>query len=104
MRQYSTMLEALQGLKERGFTENLELKGNLLQAVGSGLTFNAQELTIVEHHRFEGASDPDDMAVVYGIESKDGARGVLVDAYGVYADPQLSEFLKDVPDRAEGNE
>ena len=102
MRQYSTVLEALQGLKERGFTENLELKGNVLQAVGSGRTFNAQELTIVEHHRFEGASDPDDMAVVYGIESNDGARGVLVDAYGVYADPQLSEFLKDVTDRAEG--
>jgi len=101
MREYSTVLEALQGLKERGFTENLELKGNVLHAVGSGRTFNAQELTIVEHHRFEGASDPDDMSVVYGIESNDGARGVLVDAYGVYADPQLSEFLKDVTDRAE---
>jgi hypothetical protein len=101
MRQYATVLEAIQGLNERGFIENLELKGNVLQAVGSGRTFNAPELTIVEHHRFEGASDPDDMAVVYGIESKDGTRGVLIDAYGVYADPQLSEFLKNVPDRGE---
>ena len=53
-------------------------------------------LTIIEHHRFEGVSDPDDMSVVYGIEANDGTRGVLVDAYGVYADPRVSELLKSV--------
>src|SRR3989454_1325822 len=40
----------------------------------SGKTFAAQQLMIVEHHRFEGASDPDDMSVVYGIEATDGDR------------------------------
>jgi hypothetical protein len=68
----------------------------MLRAVESGETFRPQDLTIVEHHRFEGASDPDDMAIVYGIESNSGIRGVLVDAYGVYADPRVSEFLKTV--------
>src|SRR6059036_2652187 len=67
----------------------------------SGKTFTAQQLTIVEHHRFEGASDPDDMSVVYGIEASDGTRGVVVDAYGVYADPRLSEVLKNVTIREE---
>ena len=93
---YSTVQDAVQGLKERGFTDNLELAGNELRAVGSKRSYPGTELTIIEHHRFEGASDPDDMAVVYGILSDDGARGIVVDAYGVYADPRLSEFLKNV--------
>jgi len=49
----------------------------------------------------KGASDPDDMAIVYGIESDDGERGIVVDAYGVYADPRLGEFLKNVKIREE---
>lgn len=93
---YSSVAEAVQGLNQRGFTCNLELTGGMLRAVESGETFRPQDLTIVEHHRFEGASDPDDMAIVYGIESNSGIRGVLVDAYGVYADPRVSEFLKTV--------
>jgi hypothetical protein len=93
---YSTLQEALQGLKDRGFTENLELDGQSLRAVGTERRFTADKLTIVEHHRFEGASDPDDMSIVYGIEASDGTRGVVVDAFGVYADPRLSEFLKAV--------
>ena len=48
-------------------------------------------------HRFEGESDPDDMSVVYAIESQDGTRGVLVDAFGTYADPHVAEILKQVP-------
>jgi hypothetical protein len=35
--------------------------------------------------------------VVYTIQAMDGTRGVLVDAYGAYANPDLSSFLKDVP-------
>jgi len=98
---YSTVSEAVQGLNVRGFTANFEVAGDGLRAVDSGKTFTAQQLTIVEHHRFEGASDPDDMSVVYGIEATDGTRGVVVDAYGVYADPSLSELLKNVKVREE---
>ena len=93
---YSTVSEAVEGLKARGFTANFEVADDGLRAVDSGKTFAAQQLMILEHHRFEGASDPDDMSVVYGIEATDGTRGVVVDAYGVYADPRLSELLKNV--------
>jgi hypothetical protein len=98
---YSTVAEAVQGLKARGFMANFEVAGDSLKAVDSGKIFTAQQLTIVEHHRFEGASDPDDLSVVYGIEASDGTRGVVVDAYGAYADPRLSEVLKDVKIREE---
>jgi hypothetical protein len=93
---YKTMTEAIQDLKRRGFTSNFEFLNNAIRAVDSGKTFKADDLTIVEHHRFEGASDPDDMSVVYAIEASDGTRGILVDAFGVYANPDLGAFLKNV--------
>jgi hypothetical protein len=47
----------------------------------------------VEHYRFEGASDPDDMSVVYAIESAGGPKGIIADAFGTYANPGLGRFL-----------
>ena len=93
---YKTMAEAVQGLKNRGFTSNLEYRDGALHAVGTAQTYSPRHVTIVEHHRFEGASDPDDMSVIYAIECTDGTRGTLVDAFGVYANPQLADFLKQV--------
>ena len=93
---YLTMAEAMNDLKRRGFTADFEPIGKMLHAAGSERTFQPDELTIVEHHRFEGASDPEEMAVVYVLEARDGTRGVLIDAYGVYANPDLSAFLQDV--------
>lgn len=94
---YSTVAEAVRGLQARGFQENFEVVADRLSGLDSGRQYRADEVTIVEHHRFEGMSDPDDLSVVYAIEAKDGSRGVLVDAYGVYASPQVSVFLKSVP-------
>ena len=82
-----------------GFTGSFDPSGKTVHVLGSEKTYQPAELTIVEHHRFEGASDPDEMSVVYAIEARDGTRGVLVDAYGVYSNPDLSAFLKNVPMR-----
>jgi hypothetical protein len=92
---YATMTEALKDLKERGFTSNFEFLNGAFCAVG-GKTYTADHVTIVEHHRFEGMSDPDDLSVLYAIETNDGAKGTVADAYGPYANPQLGAFLKDV--------
>lgn len=93
----ATLADALDDLKRRGFSENFRVVGMGLRAVGSGKAFRAKELVIREYYRFEGISDPDDMAIVYAIESHDGTRGTLVDAFGVYASPVVSAFLNDVP-------
>ena len=57
----------------------------------------AADLVIREFHRFEGISDPDDMAIVYAIESKSGVRGTFADAFGVYADPATAAVLGAIP-------
>ncbi len=102
VKRYTNMVEAIEELKKRGFTANFEFLDQTFRDVDSGRTFKADELTIVEHHRFEGASDPDDMSVVYAMESDDGLKGVIADAFGLYANPDLGGFLEKVTTQ-EGN-
>jgi hypothetical protein len=94
--EYMTMTEALKGLRSRGFTTNFAFLHHAFCAVESGKTFKPEELTIREHHRFEGISDPDDESVVYAVETHDGLRGTIVDAYGIYANSELEAFLEKV--------
>lgn len=97
--EYATVAGAVDGLARRGFTEGFRVVDGRLRVLGTGKALRAEDLVIREYHRFEGISDPDDMAIVYGVESKDGVRGTLIDAFGVYADPTLSALLEDVPIR-----
>ena len=59
------------------------------------------DLMIEKTERYEGDSNPDDMSIIYAITSESGTKGILLDAYGTYANPQISEFIKDVPIKSE---
>jgi hypothetical protein len=96
VKSYSSMTEVMEDLRSRGFTANFEFLNQTFRDLESGKTFTADKLTIVEHYRFEGASDPEDMSVVYAIESTDGTRGIIADAFGTYANPDLGAFLSNV--------
>ena len=98
---YTSMTEAIQELKKRGFTANFEFLDKAFRDVDSKRTFKAEDLTIVEHYRFEGESDPDDMSVVYAIEIVGGPKGIIADAFGLYANPDLGGFLEKVRVREE---
>ncbi len=86
-------------LTRHGFPEEFRVVAGHLQVVRTGENLETKDLVIRNVYRFEGVSDPDDMAIVYGIESASGARGTLVDAFGVYSDPALTAVLRDVPIR-----
>jgi hypothetical protein len=94
-----TLSSTIERLISRGFTAHFGVVGGRLRAFDSGKMFEADQLTIREFQRFEGVSDPGDMAIVYAIESSDGTRGSLVDAFGAYSSPTVSAFLHDVPIR-----
>jgi hypothetical protein len=96
---YGTLAGALEDLARRGFTAAFQAAEGGLRVVGSDQTLGPDDVVIREYHRFEGISDPDDMAIVYAIETGGGARGTLADAFGVYADPGVSAALRDVPIR-----
>ena len=94
--QYTTVSEALQDLNRRGFAGSFTVERDGLRSTATGRLVRPEDATIVEYHRFEGDSNADDMSVVYALECSDGTRGVIVDAYGMYADPLLGDFLKNV--------
>jgi hypothetical protein len=86
----------LEELTRRGFDSALQAVEGRLRVIGTARTFGPEELEIVEFHRFEGISDPDDMAILYAVESRGGARGTLADAFGVYSDPAVSAVMSHV--------
>lgn len=89
---YDTVSQALNGLKNRGYTIDFNLEENCLVCEGS--QFEAEDFEIVEIYRFEGTTNPSDEAIVYAIESKNGIKGVLLNAYGIYADPLSEKMAK----------
>lgn len=58
--------------------------------------FQPAEVEILHFYRFEGESNPADSAILYAIETNDGERGTLIDAYGPYNDSQVTNFIKQV--------
>jgi hypothetical protein len=89
---YDTVTAAVNDLKERGYTLDFNLKKNCI--ICNGKKFNPEEFEIMEYYRFEGDSDPADEAVVYGIISKTGLKGILVNGYGPSADAMTAEMAQ----------
>ena len=84
---------AIMALERLGFTAQFAAQGRHLRVTHSDRRFRPEDVRIRDYYRFEGASDPDDMSVVYALEARDGTRGVLVDAFGSYADPMVGALL-----------
>ncbi len=83
-------------LLQDGFTENFKASESGLLSPGQERIYKAEEVADVNFYRFEGASDPGDNAILYAIETTDGVKGTLVDAYGTYHDENIDKFMKEV--------
>ena len=95
MKTYDTVVEAINGLKAKGFTVDLNIAFDKLMTHDGTITLNPHEFEIVDVYRFEGETNPSDEDVVYGVESKDGKiKGVLTSAFGVYAEPMDDSIIK----------
>jgi hypothetical protein len=81
-----------------GYKENFKITEGGLQSLETEKVYRPDEVHIVNFFRFEGASDPSDSAILYVIETHDGAKGTLTDAYGMYADAGVDKFIKEVED------
>jgi len=89
---YDTMSEAVNDLKKRGYTLDFNLQENCLICNQDRL--DPDDFEITEVYRFEGNSDPADSGVVYAVEGNKGQKGVLVTAYGMYAQGMGAEIAK----------
>lgn len=96
--QMPTLLDITNKAIQDGYTENFKVVSEGLTNDKGEKFYAPQEITIANFHRFEGDSNPDDSAVIYFIETNDGLKGLLIDAYGAYADAKQSTFIHEVED------
>ena len=92
MYHYATVTEAINELRQKGYTLDFNLEENCL-ACKDG-KFNEDQFEIREVYRYEGDSDPGDEATVYGIESHDGKKGILVTGFGAGTETMASKVLE----------
>lgn len=76
-----------------GYTDDFKATDDGLLSLRTDKMYNPEDVQIVNFFRFEGASDPDDMSILYVIETNDGIKGTLVDAFGPYASPEVNQFI-----------
>lgn len=79
-----------------GFVEDFKVSDRGLESLNTGKWYQPEEIEVVNFFRFEGMSDPDDNAILYVIKTNDGAKGTLIDAYGIYMDQKITVFMKEV--------
>ncbi len=80
-----TVTEAVALLRSLGYTDELRLGTEGVECDGRVECHPASSAVVEHQFRFEGPSDPADMAVVLGVHLPEwGLKGVLVSAYGPY--------------------
>jgi hypothetical protein len=91
---YDTVAEAVNGLKQRGYTIDFNLEADRLCCTETPLELSPADFEITEFYRFEGNSDPADEAIVYAIESGKGEKGLLVTGFGISAEGLGEEMIE----------
>ena len=83
---YSTVSEALEELNKKGFTLDFNLQDENIKK-------NPHNYEIEHVFRYEGDSDPGDEAVVYGIASNSGEKGVYVAGFSANSESEAATVL-----------
>lgn len=95
----STLLSCMKKANDKGYTINFNVtEDGLSDADHEGHFYSPSDVSIDDFYRFEGESDPDDNSILYLIQTADGEKGILVNAYGLYADPLVAAFIEQVED------
>ncbi|MGO4821797.1 MULTISPECIES: hypothetical protein [unclassified Flavobacterium] len=96
MYHYATVSKALDDLHEKGFTYDFNLHEQ-------DIVKNPHRYEIKHIYRYEGETDPGDEAIVYGIKSTTGKKGVFVAGFAANSVSDASQILINISirDRAQ---
>ncbi|UPT70905.1 MAG: hypothetical protein M0D53_00305 [Flavobacterium sp. JAD_PAG50586_2] len=86
---YASVLKALEELKSMGFTVDYNLQEETIYN-------NPANYEIVHIYRYEGESNPDDEAIVYGIKSTTGEKGVFVAGFSPNSESKAALVLHEL--------
>ncbi len=89
-----TLIEITDDLRKEGYTEDFNLKENCLECRTRGFELFHHDFQVDKFFRLEGESDPSDSVIIYAISAlTNESKGILVNSYGIYADPMASEMM-----------
>lgn len=91
-----TISEALARLDAAGYRDAFSARDGRLWAAAARRFFEPEALVVDEVVRFEGESDPDDMAILFALHSPAGdVRGTFTTMYGPkLSDPENAEMMR----------
>jgi len=92
----NTLTERVNKAIKNGYTDNMKMSKQGLCTSSKEKVYTPAEVRVIDFFRFEGQSDPADNAILYVIETEDGIKGTLIDAYGTYADEHINKFMTEV--------
>lgn len=94
----TTMVNCTANLTAQGYTENFIANEEGLEAPSNNKIYRPDQVRINSFYRFEGESDPADNSILYAVETHDGVKGLVADAYGANTNPHVSKFILEVED------
>lgn len=94
----NTLTQCVNKMVREGYTDSYKVTDRGLLSDRSNKNYRSEEVKVINFYRFEGQSDPADNTILYVIETADGGKGTLVDAYGPYSDARVNAFMNDVED------
>ena len=94
MKNYDTLVEAIQDLKKEGYSYDFNLLDHAISAKNLAIAFGPKDFDVKAVFRFEGMSNPSDSSILYAIETNNGVKGILTDSYGVYSGQVSDEMME----------
>ncbi|MCB9351930.1 MAG: hypothetical protein H6573_31225 [Lewinellaceae bacterium] len=89
---FQSLNEALFFFKGQGFDTVFHLKGDTLHDPKSKTHHPLSKAEILNVLKFEDDSDPDEISILFLVETASGVKGHFVDASGMYASLDFSSF------------
>lgn len=94
----NTLTQCVNKMMKDGYVDSFKVSSKGLLDQSNDTTYQPEQVSIINFYRFEGQSDPGDNAILYVIETSDGRKGTLIDAYGPYSDAAVNTFMQSVED------
>lgn len=94
---FDSLAQATNALTKNGYKDGFTAKDNKIVGSLTSKSYPPEDLEIVATYRFEGMTDPQDDAIVFAIEAKDGNKGTLIMSYSS-KHSQNVELIKQIPE------
>lgn len=101
---YGTLSETINGLIRIGYVHDFNIQEDCIVCHQTNDTLSPDDFQIDKVYRFEGASNPDDQAILYAISSeKFNLKGSLVNGYGISSNDAVSKLIERLETNQQNN-